>query len=77
MVRIVGQAPPFISPTYDGSIPEDVQEFLISATSQFAAMSRVHLGDDWKAKFFFYSNLTRDLERYVFTHKRGASVESR
>ncbi len=74
IIKVMGQAPLNIAGTDNADIPESVQEYLISATTQFLVSAKVGEDENFKTLFSLYQGNTRELEKYIFVHRRGKKV---
>jgi len=74
MVRVMGQAPASAIGTDNAAIPEKLEEYLIQGASMILSSQRINENREWQAKFYMFRDMTRDLEEYIFSHRRGKKV---
>ncbi len=72
--NIVGQAKPPVLGTDNATIPEALEEFLISGASMMLASQRVKPNTQWESLFRLYRDNYRELESYVHTSRHGRRV---
>ncbi len=73
-LRIMGQSRTNIAATDNASIPTKLEEFIVAGMSMLMASQRIDENKEWQSKFYMFRDMYRDLEQYVFTHRRGKPV---
>lgn len=73
-IRIMGQVKPFVAATDTGTIPVDIEEYIIAGASMIMASQRISENDEWQRKFYMFRDMTRELEIYVYRPRRGKQV---
>ena len=72
LVFVMGQAKPDIAATDNATIPEDLEEFLITGASMLLSSQRE--GTEWGRKFQMFRESYRPLEDYISRHGYGKKV---
>ena len=73
-LRIMGQSRINIAATDNATIPAKLEEFIVAGMSMLMASQRIDENREWQSKFYMFRDMYRDLEQYVFTHRRGKPV---
>ena len=73
-INVLGQAKPDISPTDNATIPEDLEEYLISGASMMLASQRIAENREWQIKFGVFRDLNRSLEADIYRPRYGKRV---
>lgn len=73
-IRIMGQVKPSVSATDTGTIPTDIEEYVIAGASMIMASQRISENQEWQRKFYMFRDMTRELEAYVYRNGRGKRV---
>ncbi len=70
-LRIMGQSKPDLTGTVTS---EKLQEYIIAEASMIMSSTRIDEGQEWKVKFYMFRDMTKELENYVYTPRRGKQV---
>lgn len=73
-VRIMGQVKPNVNATDNGTIPVELEEFVINGASMLLASQRIDEGSEWRSKFGMFRDNHRELENYIHRPRRGKQV---
>ena len=74
MVNILGQAKPDISATDNATIPQALEEYIISGASMLLASSRIAENQEWRAKFQIFQSQNTELKEYIHRTRYGVRV---
>lgn len=75
LVRVEGQAKPDIAGTDNATIPEDIEEYVITGASMLLSSQRISENEEWRRKFYMFRDEFRPLEDYVYRYGRGKKVK--
>ena len=73
-VNVIGQVKPDISATDNATIPQALEEYLISGASMLLSAQRIAENQEWRIKFGLFRDLTKDLETYIHRQRYGKRV---
>lgn len=73
-VNVLGQVKADISATDNATIPVALEEYLINGASMLMSSQRITESQEWKTKFYFFRDLVKGLEDYIFRPRYGKRV---
>lgn len=80
MVNVVGQMKPDINATDNATIPEDLEEYVVAASSMLLSSQRMNENQEWRSKFYMFRDEVKGskgmpgLEEYIHRSRYGKRI---
>ena len=80
LAHVIGQAKPVVAGSDNGTLPADLEEYLIAMSSMLLSSRRMAENQEWVRKFYMFRDEVKGrgneagLEEYIFRHGRGKRV---